>query len=66
MSDEGYLLDSGWDVGKMRDELQSLHSGKHNEEYQAALMRTICDYIAGMTDKHAIEKHRQLYNIEYR
>lgn len=66
LSDEKYLLNSGWDIGKMRDELQGLHSGKHNEEYQAALTRTICDYIAGMTDKHAIEKHRQLYNIEYR
>lgn len=66
LSDEKYLLNSGGDIGKMRDELQGLHSGKHNEEYQAALTRTICDYIAGMTDKHAIEKRRQLYNIEYR
>ncbi|MEN4010941.1 MAG: deoxyguanosinetriphosphate triphosphohydrolase [Chloroflexota bacterium] len=26
--------------------------------------RTICDYIAGMTDRYAIEEHRKLFNAE--
>ena len=26
------------------------------------LERTICDYIAGMTDRYAIEEHRKLFN----
>ena len=26
--------------------------------------RLVCDYIAGMTDRYAIEEHRRLFNIE--
>jgi dGTPase len=26
------------------------------------LERTICDYIAGMTDRYAIEEHQRLFN----
>ncbi|MDH5508150.1 MAG: hypothetical protein OEZ02_13085 [Anaerolineae bacterium] len=26
------------------------------------LQRTICDYIAGMTDRYAIEEHEKLFN----
>jgi dGTPase len=29
---------------------------------QRGLERTICDYIAGMTDRYAIEEHRKLFN----
>lgn len=54
------------DIGKMRDELEKLHFRKEDLTYKIALLRTICDYIAGMTDKYAMEKHKQLYNIEYR
>jgi len=37
------------------------------EQYQAVieqrgLERTICDYIAGMTDRYAIEEHQKLFN----
>lgn len=66
LQEHGYWNDYEWNIGEMRDTLQKLHSGQPNENYQVALLRTICDYIAGMTDKHAIEKHRQLYNIEYK
>ena len=27
------------------------------------LERTICDYIAGMTDRYAIEEHQKLFNF---
>jgi dGTPase len=30
----------------------------------AGRARTICDYIAGMTDRYAIEEHRRLFQIE--
>ncbi len=30
----------------------------------AALARIVCDYIAGMTDRFAIEEHRRLFNLE--
>jgi dGTPase len=26
--------------------------------------RTICDYVAGMTDRYAIEEHRRLFQLE--
>jgi dGTPase len=29
---------------------------------QRELERTICDYIAGMTDRYAIEEHQKLFN----
>ncbi|MGE5251335.1 MAG: hypothetical protein ACM3QS_14105 [Bacteroidota bacterium] len=29
---------------------------------QRGLERTICDYIAGMTDRYAIEEHEKLFN----
>ena len=30
--------------------------------YKNALLRTVCDYIAGMTDKFATDEHKSLYN----
>jgi dGTPase len=37
------------------DQFQSLIEGR-------GLERTICDYIAGMTDRYAIEEHQKLFN----
>ncbi len=34
-------------------------NGKHNEK----TARIICDYIAGMTDRFAIEEHRRLFSV---
>ena len=31
---------------------------------EAARARLVCDYIAGMTDRFAIEEHRKLFNLE--
>jgi dGTPase len=31
---------------------------------QAGRARVICDYIAGMTDRYAIEEHRRLFNLD--
>jgi dGTPase len=31
---------------------------------EATRARTVCDYIAGMTDRYAIEEHRRLFNLE--
>lgn len=59
--EEGY-----YNIGNMRDELQELHFSREDKKYKIALLRTICDYISGMTDKYAMEKHRELYNIEYK
>lgn len=40
----------------------------NNEDYKRIIMRTICDYIAGMTDDYAIAQHDKLYgsdNLRY-
>lgn len=60
-------------VGELRNKLQKYHFNNFNEfddakvcaykYYKRELLRTICDYIAGMTDKYTIEQHKKLYNI---
>lgn len=55
-------------VGDKRDFISDLHYKilKHDftieNIYKNALMRTICDYISGMTDNFAIKDHKSLYN----
>ena len=31
---------------------------------EAARARVVCDYIAGMTDRYAIEEHRKLFQLD--
>jgi dGTPase len=31
---------------------------------EAARARVICDYIAGMTDRYAIEEHKRLFHLD--
>jgi dGTPase len=31
----------------------------------AGRAQVVCDYIAGMTDRYAIEEHRKLFNLEH-
>lgn len=51
-------------IGYLRNKLQEFHS-QNNKEYKEALMRTICDYIAGMTDKYALSLYSSLYENKY-
>ncbi len=37
---------------------------EHQARAGADLQRTVCDYIAGMTDRFAIREHRRLFDIE--
>ncbi|MGL5750740.1 MAG: deoxyguanosinetriphosphate triphosphohydrolase family protein [Paraclostridium sp.] len=56
------------DVGEIRDVIGRLHyqvmDGKLevDEIYKDILLRTICDYIGGMTDSYALNEHKALYN----
>jgi dGTPase len=34
------------------------------QDGEAGRARIVCDYIAGMTDRYAIEEHRKLFNLE--
>lgn len=49
-------------AGEYRSELNEIHT--HSKpEHRAILLRTICDYIAGMTDRKAISEYQHLYGI---
>ena len=37
---------------------------RHQARDEAGAARVVCDYIAGMTDRYAIEEHRRLFNID--
>ena len=37
---------------------------RFQEKNEAGGARVVCDYIAGMTDRYAIEEHRRLFNID--
>jgi len=45
-----------------RAEPLMLPTAMHKLIEQRGLERTICDYIAGMTDRYAIEEHQKLFN----
>ena len=44
------------------DEPMMLPSTTQANIEKRGLERTICDYIAGMTDRYAIEEHQRLFN----
>jgi dGTPase len=44
------------------DEPGILPRGVQDQAEQRGLERAICDYIAGMTDRYAIEEHQRLYD----
>jgi len=48
-------------VGLFRDKLKSDHNKENELRYRNILMRTICDFIAGMTDDYAIMLYNKLY-----
>jgi len=48
--------------GAFRAEPATLPTGMQAVIGQRGLERTICDYIAGMTDRFAIEEHRKLFD----
>ncbi|MGL5641192.1 MAG: dGTP triphosphohydrolase [Paraclostridium sp.] len=56
------------DVGEIRELISELHFQEIDRKfdiekiYKEILLRTICDYIGGMTDSYAINEHKALYN----
>ena len=51
-------------IGLVRTKFEKLISNSDIFTYdkKVALMRKICDHIAGMTDHYAIEEYKSLYN----
>ena len=48
-------------VGDLRNILRSDHFEINDIKYRHSLLRTICDFIAGMTDQFALEQYELLY-----
>jgi dGTPase len=46
------------------DVLPTAWAERANAGDQAKRARVVCDYIAGMTDRFAIDEHRRLFNLE--
>ena len=46
------------------DEWLHRAEAKAAQDGEAGRARVICDYIAGMTDRYAIEEHRKLFNLD--
>ena len=38
--------------------------GRTQGRSEAGMARVVCDYIAGMTDRYAIQEHRNLFNLD--
>jgi len=55
-----YYVDT-MSIGDLRQMLSKHHYEKNDITYRQLLMRTICDYIAGMTDDFAIKQYNILY-----
>ena len=55
-----YIRENDITVGELRNHLEELHRSNDNL-YKSCLMRTICDYIAGMTDRYAMKLYSDLY-----
>jgi dGTPase len=48
-------------IGLFREKLKSDHYKNNKIRYRNILMRTICDFISGMTDDYAIMLYKKLY-----
>ena len=46
------------------DEWRVRADAKYACDGEAGRARVVCDYIAGMTDRYAIEEHRKLFNLD--
>ena len=53
--------------GDLRERLKEDHFKKCNDNrYKCALLRTICDYVSGMTDNYALNQYELLYGTKQR
>ena len=52
-------------VYQLRANLKKDHYKKCDSKYKDCLLRTICDYISGMTDNYALEQFRLLYGNDH-
>ena len=54
-------------VGGLREKLKKDYFKKSNDSiYMCTLLRTICDYVSGMTDNYALNQYELLYGTKQR
>jgi len=54
-------------IGDLREKLKVDHFKNCNDNrYKCALLRTICDYVSGMTDNYALNQYELLYGTKQR
>jgi dGTPase len=54
-------------IGDLRGKLKGDHFKNCNDNrYKCALLRTICDYVSGMTDNYALNQYELLYGTKQR
>jgi len=54
-------------VGDLREKLKRDNfTNCNNKKYRCALLRTICDYVSGMTDNYALNQYELLYGTKQR
>jgi len=54
-------------VGDLREKLKGDHFTNCNDNrYKCTLLRTICDYVSGMTDNYALNQYELLYGTKQR
>jgi len=51
-------------AGKLRDRLEKDYYTDITDEFKKYLLRTICDYISGMTDNYAMKQYSILYGTK--
>ena len=51
-------------TGKLRDRLEKDYYTDITNQYKGDLLRTICDYIGGMTDNYALKQYSILYGTK--
>ena len=51
------------DAGRMPDEWSLAARALNGPDAEARRLRIICDYIAGMTDRYAVQEHRRLFGF---
>lgn len=54
-------------IGDLREKLKRDNfTNCNNKKYRCALLRTICDYVSGMTDNYALNQYELLYGTKQR
>lgn len=52
-------------IGDIRDNVSQEFNSNDSSKFRITLLRTVCDYISGMTDRYALDQFSLLYGPKY-